>query len=82
MCRWRSGQTHAPAKRNNRGFESHPVLQVMNMDDFKRQFWEWFDSLPVKAKRSYQSSHLDVAEEYFREFFYDKPLYARSRSIH
>lgn len=42
------------------------------MDDFKVRFWKWFDQLPEKAKRSYQNSHLDVAEEYFREFFYIK----------
>ncbi len=41
-------------------------------ENFKAKFWEWFDNLPEKAKRSYQRSHLDVAEEYFKEFFYKK----------
>lgn len=41
-------------------------------ETFKAKFWEWFDTLPEKAKRSYQQSHLDVAEEYFIEFFYRK----------
>lgn len=45
------------------------------MDDFKVMFWKWFDKLPEKAKRSYQNSHLDVAEEYFREFFYKTDSY-------
>ena len=41
-------------------------------DEFKKQFWKWFDNLPQKAKRSYQNSHADVAEDYFREFFYNR----------
>lgn len=41
-------------------------------DNFKKKFWEWYDNLPNKAKKSYMYSHLDVAEEYFREFFYVK----------
>lgn len=48
-------------------------ISVLIMDDdFKKAFWEWFDELPEKAKRSYQRSTIDVAEEYFREFFYKK----------
>ena len=43
------------------------------MDEkFKEEFWKWFDKLPEKAKRSYMYSKFDVAEEYFREFFYKK----------
>lgn len=41
-------------------------------DKFKQEFWKWFDKLPEKAKQSYMYSKIDVAEEYFREFFYKK----------
>ena len=56
------------------GFDSHPSLHWLDtMDEkFKEEFWKWFDKLPEKTKRSYIYSHLDVAEEYFREFFYEK----------
>jgi hypothetical protein len=61
---------------DNRKTEDRNPLGVpymaYNMDEFKKAFWEWFDNLPEKAKRSYQRSHLDVAEEYFKEFFYKK----------
>lgn len=40
--------------------------------EFKKAFWDWFDKLPLIAKKSYWASHYDVAEVYFREFFYKK----------
>ena len=39
-------------------------------EQFKARFWEWFDNLPPKAKQSYMYAYIDVAEEYFKEFFY------------
>lgn len=75
MCRWQSGQMQRTANPSSRGFESHSALhhQDTNMyDKFKEEFWKWFDNLPEKAKQSYMYSKFDVAEEYFREFFYEK----------
>lgn len=43
--------------------------------EFKRMFWKWFDALPEQAKRSYQYSKIHVAEEYYREFFYQTDKY-------
>jgi hypothetical protein len=40
-------------------------------EQFKARFWEWFDNLPPKAKQSYMYAYIDVAEEYFKEFFYN-----------
>jgi hypothetical protein len=41
-------------------------------DKFKEEFWKWFDNLPEKAKRTYMYSNRDIAEVYFKEFFYKK----------
>lgn len=42
----------------------------MEDTEFKEAFWIWFDKLPAKAKHSYHNAHLDVAEAYFRDFFW------------
>jgi hypothetical protein len=76
VCRLSSKQEKA----NRIHAGSNPVGSAIMPDDlteFKRMFWEWFDALPVEAKRSYQHSKIDVAEEYYREFFYQTDKHKR-----
>ena len=55
------------------GFESHRILQfnfgitmeVFDTKEFKKAFWEWFDTLPKLERKKFQEYPADMAELYF-----------------
>jgi len=44
----------------------------LNTSDFKKAFWEWFDSLPKEERIKFQQYPADMAEIYFYNKIYIK----------
>jgi hypothetical protein len=44
----------------------------MELDDprFKKEFWDWFDSISSQERRKFQEYNLDMAELYFYNKIY------------
>ena len=45
---------------------------IIKDDNFKKEFWEWFDSLPKEEKKKFQIYRNDMAELYFYNKIYSK----------
>ena len=45
---------------------------VLDTPEFKKEFWEWFDSLPKQERRKFQEYPADMAELYFYNKIYSK----------
>lgn len=50
------------------------MMQTADFDtpEFKKLFWEWFDSLPQKERKKFQEYPSDMAELYFYNKIYSK----------
>jgi hypothetical protein len=46
--------------------------EIFKTEDFKKAFWEWFDSLTTKERMNFQEYKADMAELYFYNKIYSK----------
>ena len=47
-------------------------MSPIDTPEFKKEFWEWFDSLPKQKRKEFQEYPADMAELYFWNKIYSK----------
>ena len=54
-----------PSKLRTRVRFSYPAPELSDQTEFRKHFWEWFDSLPPKTRKTFHEYPLDMATLYF-----------------
>lgn len=49
-------------------------MKIFNDPDFKKKFWNWFDSLSTSERQKYQFYPLDLSELYFYNKVYEERI--------